>query len=203
MLPNNFSQIHKSDFKCSAGGDFYICYGAWFQFIGCCTSDPCADGLGICPDGHLRPAHRVWTADSHFPYSLDCMSQSAGVAMLTCKSNYSFFGCCEDFNTLYKLKCDVDDLYAWRCAENKTALTMLSSNLSSGNDVLNYSRIPEPTPLVFATSAAHHRSGSSLARVTGICVGGILLALLVLGMLWRFWYALLDEKVIFSFYLSG
>lgn len=44
------------NYSCPDGGDFYICEGAWVEFFGCCTSDPCVNGAGKCPDGNLRAA---------------------------------------------------------------------------------------------------------------------------------------------------
>ncbi|KAH7275715.1 hypothetical protein B0J15DRAFT_557789 [Fusarium solani] len=41
---------------CPVGGRFYICEESEEQFMGCCTSDPCAKGNGVCPDKDLRTA---------------------------------------------------------------------------------------------------------------------------------------------------
>ncbi|ROV97517.1 hypothetical protein VSDG_04545 [Cytospora chrysosperma] len=40
--------------SCPNGGDFYVCQDSKLQFLGCCASDPCADGSGHCPQSDLR-----------------------------------------------------------------------------------------------------------------------------------------------------
>ncbi|KAH8684987.1 hypothetical protein BGZ61DRAFT_495278 [Ilyonectria robusta] len=41
-------------FRCLGGGKFYICKDAKTEFVGCCNSDPCVGGKGVCPKGKLR-----------------------------------------------------------------------------------------------------------------------------------------------------
>ncbi|ENH71510.1 hypothetical protein FOC1_g10007746 [Fusarium oxysporum f. sp. cubense race 1] len=43
--------------RCFSGGNFYVCKkpSTNLEFVGCCDSDPCADGSGICPQTDLRP----------------------------------------------------------------------------------------------------------------------------------------------------
>ncbi|ROW11344.1 hypothetical protein VMCG_01044 [Cytospora schulzeri] len=40
--------------SCPNGGEFYVCQNSEIQFLGCCASDPCADGSGSCPKSDLR-----------------------------------------------------------------------------------------------------------------------------------------------------
>lgn len=39
---------------CPSEGTFYVCEKAKVRFVGCCTTDPCADGSGECPQQDLR-----------------------------------------------------------------------------------------------------------------------------------------------------
>lgn len=75
---------------CPSGGNFYTCQGNALQFIGCCTSNPCASN-GVCPDTYLRPAS--------FNASLyDKISQQACAESTARWYSYSelptFLGCC-------------------------------------------------------------------------------------------------------------
>ena len=84
--------------SCPKGGRFYICLNNQTEFIGCCTSDPCADDSGRCPDDDLRPAS--FSSDSYEDLpKQDCASSEIDVAWYTCSAiPIPFLGCCKDIN---------------------------------------------------------------------------------------------------------
>jgi hypothetical protein len=188
MSTNASWTIKKSDFYCPAGGDFYICFGSWVEFIGCCASDPCTDGLGICPDGHLRTtSHNDTESWGSSTVSWKCFSTTPSTKEYSCgTSGALFFGCC-DTDPCGKGLCPKDDLQA----------AIILSRSFSDTAGINYSFIWEPSPLVFKSSNADGngirglRGGIGPGRVACIFTGILLVALLLLGMLGRIWYALL------------
>lgn len=85
--------------SCPRGGDWYICQGTTVEFVGCCTSDPCADGTGFCEEGRLRPASFSASQYSKIP-ALQCDDRNprpdtAPPFWYTCMANNPpFLGCC-------------------------------------------------------------------------------------------------------------
>lgn len=83
--PNNYGN------KCPKGGDFHAC-STGSHFVGCCTSDPCANE---CPAGNIRPAG--YAPEMHG--NLTDASCSAGSQFWTCtytgKDPDTFWGCCK------------------------------------------------------------------------------------------------------------
>src|SRR5690606_8381821 len=61
-----------SRLACPHGSKFHVCAGGADSFLGCCTSNPCTDGNGLCPDEDLRPStynpenHEVFQASEGF-----------------------------------------------------------------------------------------------------------------------------------------
>ncbi|UPK96981.1 hypothetical protein LCI18_007916 [Fusarium solani-melongenae] len=76
MTSNATKEVAKAikhwGFYCPSGGRFYICENAGQEFMGCCTSDPCAKGKGVCPDKDLRAT----TFDQE--HYMDIPTQSCG-----------------------------------------------------------------------------------------------------------------------------
>ncbi|WXC64521.1 hypothetical protein SNK03_010331 [Fusarium graminearum] len=62
-------------FKCARGSKFYICENSWAEFFGCCTSDPCADGIGVCPPDNVKALTFDAEKASEMPWQ-DCLTSS-------------------------------------------------------------------------------------------------------------------------------
>ncbi|KAH6884153.1 hypothetical protein B0T10DRAFT_579538, partial [Thelonectria olida] len=75
-------------FYCPDGGDFYICFGSWLNFIGCCASDPCTNGPGVCPDEHLRTTTYNATALRDISSIFwKCFSGTASTKTFSCRNS--------------------------------------------------------------------------------------------------------------------
>ncbi|PNH42976.1 hypothetical protein VD0002_g9323 [Verticillium dahliae] len=46
----------KLGLRCPDQGQFYVCEANSTEFVGCCLSDPCANGSGQCPEDELVPS---------------------------------------------------------------------------------------------------------------------------------------------------
>lgn len=110
-MTTNFTEV--IDFfglNCPNGGKYYICAGSWVEFMGCCTSDPCADGSGICPTKDHRPAGynatRLAAATADIPgestteklykFPVTCYGEQGWLNRYACSNKgVSFFGCCK------------------------------------------------------------------------------------------------------------
>lgn len=79
---------------CPAGGFPYICEGNATEFIGCCASDPCANGQGECPVADLRTTSFSRDAYASIPEQ-NCSDPRGAAVWYTCKFNTPpFLGCC-------------------------------------------------------------------------------------------------------------
>ncbi|KAK4149199.1 hypothetical protein C8A00DRAFT_19083 [Chaetomidium leptoderma] len=112
------SSTSKPGVSCPSGGSFYICQNNATEFIGCCSIDPCADGLGECSHGDLRPAS--FSSDSHSDIpEQECISLSADTKWYICTNNRTtFMGCCHH----------ADPCVAGACQQGYFAPARLSSN---------------------------------------------------------------------------
>ncbi|KAH7133775.1 hypothetical protein EDB81DRAFT_805092 [Dactylonectria macrodidyma] len=139
--------------RCNDEGDFYVCEGADNEFIGCCTSDPCADGGGICPDGDLRTA--TFDVDKFDQMKKQsCDDSRASTVWYTCQGlDPPFLGCC-----------DVSP-----CSEGCTRENLLPAVLSSKSANRKAFLDPEnvySTTIVSSSTAASTRSATSSASAS-------------------------------------
>ncbi|EUC47750.1 hypothetical protein COCMIDRAFT_3375 [Bipolaris oryzae ATCC 44560] len=75
------------DFHCPLGGKWYAC-ASGSNFVGCCTSDPCANG---CVQGNIRPGGYNISHHGEWP-DASCGSASD---FFTCNAGDTFWGCCK------------------------------------------------------------------------------------------------------------
>ncbi|KAJ9150435.1 hypothetical protein NKR23_g3746 [Pleurostoma richardsiae] len=88
----NASPFRDLGLSCPKGGKFYICEGCKTEFVGCCTSNPCTDGSGTCPDGDLMTA--TFSADAYNDIPAQSCADTDG-DWYTCMANVPpFLGCC-------------------------------------------------------------------------------------------------------------
>ncbi|KAL2016213.1 hypothetical protein VTK56DRAFT_4070 [Thermocarpiscus australiensis] len=93
-----------------SGGTFYVCQNNATEFVGCCTTDPCADGTGACSDRDLRPAS--FSSDSYedIPPQI-CDSDGEDANWYTCAfTKPPFMGCCKNTNPCATGSCPTEDL---------------------------------------------------------------------------------------------
>ncbi|RSL45144.1 hypothetical protein CEP53_010899 [Fusarium sp. AF-6] len=174
--------------SCPAGGRFYICENAHREFVGCCTSDPCAKGKGVCPDKDLRVA----TFDRNFYEEIpiqDCASRGTEIWYTCPFRDPPFIGCCEQ------------NACGSGCPREKLIPMLVSKDLAeryslfypeSGRNATTVS-IPTPTFTSALESSESEGSDQNQAKhsigagaVAGICVAVAVVALLLLGAFWRY-----------------
>ncbi|CAF3622821.1 unnamed protein product [Fusarium graminearum] len=80
-------------FKCARGSKFYICENSWAEFFGCCTSDPCADGIGVCPPDNVKALTFDAEKASEMPWQ-DCLTSSTSMFQVCAYVDPPFLGCC-------------------------------------------------------------------------------------------------------------
>ncbi|KAK0625462.1 hypothetical protein B0T17DRAFT_273880 [Bombardia bombarda] len=154
--------------NCPKGGQFYTCQNAAIEFIGCCTTDPCANGSGTCPDGDLREASFSSASYATIP-TQECnagTTQTSGSAAqwYTCALDAPpFLGCCKS-NPCTNASCPIDDLVPAR----------LSSNPSSRSVFLPI--IVTSSPAVSATSVAKPRDTDNSGAIPAGAIIGIAIA---------------------------
>lgn len=104
--------------SCPDGGNFYVCQDSGFRFLGCCSSDPCADGSGDCPQSDLR--YSSFDAGKYENISTqDCTGDGY---WYTCSGlDIPFLGCCSSD------ACGNDD----GCPTKNLLAAELSSNTAS------------------------------------------------------------------------
>jgi len=94
--------------SCPQGGSFHVCEGTKVEFVGCCTSDPCAND-GKCPQENLRLSSFDGDKYEETP-PMDCDTPESINQFYTCKFNAPpFFGCCAS-NACANGTCEQQDL---------------------------------------------------------------------------------------------
>ncbi|KAK4446579.1 hypothetical protein QBC34DRAFT_149406 [Podospora aff. communis PSN243] len=160
--------------SCPTGGSFYICANNATEFIGCCTTNPCADGSGSCPKSNLRAASFSGDSYGEIP-AQQCAGGSGSSALwYTCqKSLPPFLGCCST-NPCAQGSCPSADLAAASLSSNATSRAVF---MTMG--AVDPSSTPTPTPSSDPPAAA--RAVLSTGSIAGIAVGGALLLLVIAG----------------------
>ncbi|RSL67756.1 hypothetical protein CEP54_003066 [Fusarium duplospermum] len=179
-------------FSCPDGGHFYICENIGEQFMGCCTSDPCAKGKGVCPDKDLRAA--TFDGDSHTDIpSQDCGWKSAADYLYACSYEDSYFlGCCEQNACVSG--CPRASLIPMSLSEDFVSRYSLKYPETS-SDIPNTTTISIPRPTLTSALVSPKREGSDQNQakysmraeaVAGICVAAVVVVLLLFGAFWRY-----------------
>ncbi|KAH7199199.1 hypothetical protein BKA60DRAFT_625778 [Fusarium oxysporum] len=200
--------------SCPSGGAFHICEGANTEFIGCCTSDPCAGNKGTCPDGHLRVA--TFSADTYndLPRQ-DCDDPRGTEIWYTCRgTSPPFMGCCGS-NPCGGGGCNRSELVPAILSSNEndrlsflhpdtSQKASLSSTVISISTSSTEASSSTPSSTTYETSqinsggaavtanAGSNGNGSGglgIGAVAGIAVGATIGAMVIIGLLiWRFFW---------------
>ncbi|KAI1266194.1 hypothetical protein F5Y18DRAFT_435134 [Xylariaceae sp. FL1019] len=108
--------------SCPQGGEFYVCKDAKTKFVGCCDTDPCESGTGICDPTHIKPAaFDAEAASLILPQSCDGQSHNfkTGLWYSCSATNPTFLGCCS-LNPCHENGCGTNDLVAAALSGNAT-----------------------------------------------------------------------------------
>lgn len=165
--------------SCPNGGHFYVCQDSDIQFLGCCTSDPCADGSGICPQEDLR--YSSFDADGY--KNITAQSCSGKGKWFTCAGLYTpFLGCCSSDACSYDDGCPTKSLQAAELSSNikdaaifETASATAESATPSTDPSVSSTMTPSTTSLASistpANTAAPVRGSSSPGLSKGAIAG--------------------------------
>lgn len=195
MSTNNATAaIQHHGFACPIGGKFYICEGAWIEFVGCCTSDPCADGVGICPEENLHKATFARDKFKDLP-PLACKDRAGTDIFYTCATDdTTFLGCCKS-NPCMKGTCPTSDLVpAVLPSEEKPRALFLMSELETPSDSSSSTTAATSAPNFTLVSSSRNGGGRALpsGAVAGIAVSATILVIVaLLGILWKYWWGFL------------
>ncbi|ROW14714.1 hypothetical protein VPNG_03762 [Cytospora leucostoma] len=134
--------------SCPDGGKFYVCQDSKFRFLGCCSSDPCADGSGDCPQSDLR--YSSFDAGKYENISAqDCTGDGD---WYTCSGlDIPFLGCCSSD------ACSNDD----GCPTKNLLAAELSSNIASAEIFSSDTILPAKTAAQTITPTTITRSGTT------------------------------------------
>lgn len=159
--------------SCPNGGDFHICENTKREFIGCCTTDPCSDGSGLCENANLRAASFSESSYLDIPPQ-SCDSTGGDNHFYTCTANDPpFIGCCT-INPCVNMTCPSANLRsAVLSSDHDDRASFLSPSSSSSG-------------AKSSGSAKPGSNGLSSGAVAGIVVGVVVLLILIGAfVLWR------------------
>lgn len=196
---------------CPSGGNFYICQGNSTQFIGCCTTDPCAGGAGSCPQANLESA-TFNKLDYQGIAAQSCINTKAAWYLCSTLST-PFMGCCSSNACTNTAGCPQSDLVAAMLGNSTQArvfLTTKASVASTSRTATSSTSAPSmtsaaPTTTTAATTATtalpatgtavseSPQTGLSTGAKAGIGIGAVALIALA-GMLLLFFKRVLAKR---------
>lgn len=193
MSSNYTAAIKHWGFDCPKGSKFYICENTWAEFIGCCTSNPCADGSGLCESGGVRS----------LSFDRDRYGELPPQGCLPSYDHYQciggkvpFVGCCSQNACAYS-----------ECPLNQLGTSVLAQNQQNRHDLLyppslnltapSSSKTPlQPIltspPSSFEVPEYDVKSSRDVPLmrpevVAGICGAILVAALICLGIIAKYW----------------
>ncbi|KAF7548027.1 hypothetical protein G7046_g8814 [Stylonectria norvegica] len=169
--------------SCPNGGRFFICQDSAVEFIGCCTSDPCADKKGVCPDEDLRTSS--FNTDSYDDLAPQACDDPRGNDIwFTCKFNTPpFLGCC-DSNPCANGSCPQTDLVPAKLSGDKTARMAFLN--PEGTASATSSATKSATASASTSAASDDDGGLGTGAIAGIAVAAGVVGLCILaGLIWR------------------
>lgn len=184
MATSHSKTIQYFGLRCPESATLYICEGSDNEFIGCCTSDPCRDGSGICPSGDLRTTS--FNPDKYNELKRQSCDDSRGSSIWwTCTDTQPpFMGCC-DINPCGE-----------GCSRKNLLPATLSKNKNNRQAFLNPEN-PTSKSASVATNTApasspptSDNSGLGTGAIVGIAVGSAAFSIMLIAFLtrlcWRF-----------------
>ncbi|KAL3590740.1 hypothetical protein FPOAC2_12942 [Fusarium poae] len=191
MPSNHTAIIDYWGFKCENDAKFYICENTWAEFFGCCTTDPCADGSGVCPPFSVRSLSYDRKRREEVPPQ-DCLAVSIDGYFHICgskDSEPSFMGCCNMNACAFRSGCSSLGIsgLSWN-RENRLALLYPPSlNLTEpSSSRITLEPISTTPPSPFSTSSYDKTSSRNAALIrpgamVGISVAVLFAAIVALG----------------------
>ncbi|KAL8371573.1 hypothetical protein RB595_001391 [Gaeumannomyces hyphopodioides] len=169
---------------CPDEGKFYVCEKATVQFIGCCTSDPCADGSGKCPQANLRKSN-FSPSEYHSLPEQDCDGYPRDKNWYTCAGS-RFMGCCAT-NPCSPNSCPNDKLLPAKLSDKTINRNLFLNPTSSGVPTSTASNPATGTALPNTPEVQQQNNGLSTGAIAGIAVGvGLLFIILIAVLTYKF-----------------
>ncbi len=164
------SALSSLGLSCPTGGSFYICQNNATEFIGCCTTNPCANGSGECPKANLRPTSFSGDAYGDIPPQ-QCAGNDKAALFYTCMHNVPpFLGCCTS-NPCASGSCPSSRLSAAKLSTDPAARAAFVTEVS-----------PPQAPPQPPSTETHSGGGLPTGAIVGIAVGGALVVFAVIGL---------------------
>jgi LPXTG-motif cell wall-anchored protein len=164
--------------SCPGGGSFYICQNNATEFVGCCTTNPCAAAAnGRCPAANLRASS--FSADTYTDLPRqDCDDAKSIEIWYTCKFNRPpFMGCCAS-NPCAKGLCAPDDLRPAKLSgEPELKASFLQPGLSATST--STGAAASATGSNDPSAVAAPSTGLSSGAIGGIVAGAVILVIAV------------------------
>ncbi|KAK6209937.1 hypothetical protein QIS74_11521 [Colletotrichum tabaci] len=167
--------------SCPRGGDFYVCEGNTTEFLGCCASNPCADGSGKCPTKDLRISSFNPDKYANIPPQGCDDPRPANLFFYTCTNNVPFIGCCAK-NPCQEADglCPTDHLIGTTLSPDAVNRTIFTSSASSSSS--------SSTPGSGTSSGGDGRLATG--AIVGIAIGAAVVVAIVIAVIWRCgWHA--------------
>ncbi|KAF4913783.1 hypothetical protein CGCF415_v002767 [Colletotrichum fructicola] len=178
---------HSGDLSCPRGGKFYVCTGSAKEFLGCCTSNPCANG-GECPADDRKVSSFSLDVYPNIQEQSCDDPRPAKEIWWTCKNEHTntfpFIGCCatNPCNETDGL-CPIDNLIPATLSKDSSARAFFVASEDAS---------PTPSASASATSTPESGSGGGLATgaIVGIAIGAAVAVGVIIAIVWRCgWHA--------------
>lgn len=169
MSTNSSHPVAQLGLTCPDGGNFHICSNSEIRFVGCCDTDPCADGSGSCPSSNLRRAAFDVAHYSEIP-SQACANGTSNqeAHWYTCTAG-PFMGCCAQNPCNNGGKCAASSLIPARLSDNGDSAAVFLAQPET--ETAQTTQTPEPT--ADPTSAFASPSATQTGQEPGLPPPGV------------------------------
>ncbi|VUC22401.1 unnamed protein product [Clonostachys rosea] len=200
-MSRNLTVIKELGLWCPYGGNPYICEGAYYEFVGCCKHDPCANNGGYCEAGNTTTANSTLIERGiYLPFI--CRNTDYA-AELTNTWPYHVVGLPNGKNLSCVGSTDTGFTDA-RCLPPDRELREQIMSLGSPNGT-NITEEFKPTPSLDSgiINASQPRSGQTWSPllkddIVGLSIGITVFTLVLLGLLGRYFWMSESKKYAFS-----
>lgn len=164
MSNNSSDPITELGLTCPSGGNFHICQDSKVRFVGCCTTDPCADGSGQCAADDVRTAS--FDAAKYDAIPPESCAADSSALWYTCRdADPPFLGCCR--SNPCNGGCPASDLAAARLSDDASQAAPFLTSSSPTSTVTSASPPTMSTQSSRATTVATSGSTSSATSTSG------------------------------------
>ncbi|CAH0025480.1 unnamed protein product [Clonostachys rhizophaga] len=197
-MSRNLTVIKELGLWCPYGGKPYICEGAYYEFVGCCKYDPCAGNDGFCTAANTTTANSTLEERLGIRLSFICRNTDYAAKLTNTWPYHVVYN--PDGKNLSCIGSTPRENTDARCLPPDLNLREAIMSLGSPNGT-NITEEPEPTPsLAFGvTDTPDTRSGQTWTPlmkndIVGLSIGITVFALILLGLLGRYFWISESKK---------